>query len=113
MQTVITIIERGRGPELSTCRVTVQDLLPYLQEGCAYEEINRWIPVLTREDLAVVEQYVRDHYDEVLETERRIRERNAARKNSPEVERILQDGRANRLARMHKLRHSQPNGEGK
>ncbi len=43
----IQIIDRGRGPQLSTSRVTIQDLVPYFQEGCTYDEIIRWIPTLS------------------------------------------------------------------
>ena len=31
----IEIVDRGRGLQLSTSRVTVQDLVPYFQEGCS------------------------------------------------------------------------------
>ena len=40
----IAIVDHGRGLQLSTSRVTVQDLVPYFQEGCSNEEIIRWIP---------------------------------------------------------------------
>ena len=36
---VIEIIDRGRGPQLSTLRITVLDLIPYFQEGMSYVEI--------------------------------------------------------------------------
>src|SRR2546422_6542806 len=94
MKTEITIVDRGRGPQLSTSRITVQDLVPYFQERCSYEEIMRWIPVLSPEEIQVVERYIEEHREEVMEQDRRIRERNATRKNSPEVEKILQEGAA-------------------
>ena len=37
----IQIIDIGRGPQLSTSRVTVQDLVPYFREGCSLEAIDR------------------------------------------------------------------------
>jgi hypothetical protein len=37
----IEIVDRGRGPQLSTSRVTVQDLVPYFQDACSHEEISR------------------------------------------------------------------------
>ncbi len=74
------IVDRGRGPQLSTSRITVQDLLPYLQQGYSHEQIRTIMPVLTVEDIVVVEQYIRDHLDEVMEQDRRIRERAAARR---------------------------------
>jgi len=57
METDIHLVDRGRGLQLSTSRITVQDLVPYFQEGCSNEEIIRWIPTLTVEEIAVVERY--------------------------------------------------------
>ena len=51
MHRAIEIIDQGRGMQLSTSRVTVQDLVPYFQDRCSYEEIMRWIPTLTTEEL--------------------------------------------------------------
>ncbi len=31
MKKTIEIVDRGRGPQLSTSRITVQDLVPYFQ----------------------------------------------------------------------------------
>jgi hypothetical protein len=41
MEHEITIVDRGRGPQLSTSRITVQDLLPYFQLGYPHEQIIR------------------------------------------------------------------------
>jgi uncharacterized protein (DUF433 family) len=94
---IAQIVDRGRGPQLSTCRITVQDLVPYLQQGYSCDEIRAVMPVLTREDVRAVEQYVRDHYDAVMEQDRRIRERNAQRTTPPEIEEIRQRGHAKAL----------------
>lgn len=94
-----TLVDRGRGLQLSTHRVTVQDLVPYFQEGCSSEEILRWIPTLTPEEIDVVRQYYREHQQELDDEDRRLRERSAQRQNSPAVEKILEEGRAKRLAR--------------
>src|SRR6266581_1931957 len=93
----IQIIDAGRGPQLSTSRVTVQDLVPYFQEGCSYSEIIRWIPTLIAEEIAVVEQYYRDHKEEVDEQERLLLERSAQNKNPAWVESVLEKARAERL----------------
>ena len=98
MKTDIQIIDRGRGPQLSTSRITVQDLVPYFQQQYSYEEIMAIMPVLTVEDIRVVERYVQEHYEEVMEEERRIQERNAARTNPPEIEEIRRRGHAKLLA---------------
>jgi uncharacterized protein (DUF433 family) len=69
----IEIVDRGRGPQLSTRRITVQDLLPYYREGASNEEIRRWIPALSDEEIALLKDYIRDHYEEALEAEKRIK----------------------------------------
>jgi len=66
----ITIVDRGRGHQLSTCRITVLDLVPYFQRRDSYDEIIRWIPNLCHEEIAVVEQFYRDHKDEFDEKSR-------------------------------------------
>src|SRR3954464_3773604 len=73
----ISIIDRGRGPQLSTNRITVQDLVPYLKRHCSHEEIRQVMPVLTAEEIAIVEQYIREHFEEVMEQDRRIEQRTA------------------------------------
>jgi uncharacterized protein (DUF433 family) len=88
MKTPIQIIDQGRGLQLSTSRVTVQDLVPYFQEGCSFEEIIRWIPTLSCEEIAVVEQYYREHQEALDEQDRHIRARNQQRKNPEWVEDI-------------------------
>jgi uncharacterized protein (DUF433 family) len=72
MQKEITLIDRGRWLQLSTGRITVHDLVPYFQDGCSYDEIIRWIPSLTHEEIRIVEQYYREHKDELDEYERRV-----------------------------------------
>src|SRR6266481_1670919 len=81
----VQIVDRGRGAQLSTSRITVQDLVPYLQQKCSCEQIMEVMPVLTREEIQVVERYVGDNYDAVMEQDRRIRERNANRVTPPEI----------------------------
>lgn len=82
----ITIVDRGRGPQLSTSRITVQDVVPYLQLKCGHDEILRIMPVLSVAEIQVVERYVQEHYDEVMEEDRQIRILNATRRNPPHVE---------------------------
>jgi uncharacterized protein (DUF433 family) len=112
MKTDIHIVDRGRGLQLSTSRVTVQDLVPYFQDGCSHDEIIHWIPTLSHDEVAVVERYYREHKEELDEQDRLIRERGAQRKNPPWVEEIAAEARAERSAIMEKLRQAKPNGEG-
>jgi uncharacterized protein (DUF433 family) len=94
----VEIIDRGRGPQLSTSRITVQDVVPYLQANWTCAQIREAMPILTDEEIRVIEQYVRDHYEEVMEQDRRIRERAANRVISPEIQAIRRKGRAKMLA---------------
>jgi uncharacterized protein (DUF433 family) len=68
------IIDVGRGPQLSNSRITVQDLLPYYREQATNDEIRRWIPRLTDDEIALLKNYMREHYEEVLQTERENKE---------------------------------------
>src|SRR6266446_3745405 len=69
----IQIVDHGRGPQLSTSRITVQDLLPYYREGASNEEIRHWIPSLTDEEIVLLKDYIREHHDEVLRAETEIK----------------------------------------
>jgi uncharacterized protein (DUF433 family) len=69
----IEIVDRGRGLQLSTSRITVQDLVPYFQKGSSYGEILRWIPTLTAEEIAVAASYYREHQADLDDEDRRIR----------------------------------------
>ncbi len=109
----VEIVERGRGPQLSTCRITVQDVLPYLQKGSSYDDIRRAMPLLRVEDIQAIERYIAEHRDEVMAEDRRIREENASRRNPPEVEKVLAEAHAQRLARLAARQRSQEvSGEG-
>src|SRR5689334_4323731 len=64
----VTLVDRGRGFQLSTSRITVMDLVQYLRRGWLYEKIVEIIPSLTRDEFAVIEEYYRAHKEE-LDTE--------------------------------------------
>ena len=107
----IEIVDVGRGLQLSTSRVRVQDLVPYFQEGCNDSEIMRWIPTLSREEIAVAESYYRAHKVELGAEDRRIRQRNAQRKNADWIERIAAEARTERLSKLENLRQTETSGE--
>jgi hypothetical protein len=71
----ITIVDHGRGHQLSTCRITVLDLVPYFQRGAGYDEIVRWIPTLSREEVEVVERFYRERQTEFDQKDRAARDR--------------------------------------
>jgi uncharacterized protein (DUF433 family) len=69
----IRLIDLGRGLQLSTSRITVLDLVPYFRRGDSAQEIMRWIPSLTPEEIAVAQAYYRQHKDELDAEDRRVR----------------------------------------
>jgi uncharacterized protein (DUF433 family) len=66
------IIDRGRGPQLSTCKITVQDLLPFFKSGKTDAEILQWYPQIGADELLLLRQYFTDHVEEVLQSEKQI-----------------------------------------
>ena len=69
----LQIVDHGRGPQLSNCRITAQDLLPYYREGASNDEIRRWIPSLSDQEIALLRDYIRDHFEEVIQAEKDIK----------------------------------------
>lgn len=115
MSAEISIVDRGRGPQLSTSRITVQDLVPYFQLNYSYEDILDIKPTLSVAEIQVVERYVDEHREEVMEEDRQIRERNATRRNPPHVEELLRRAREKRPAIQERLRQllaKETNGDG-
>jgi hypothetical protein len=116
MRADIQILDRGRGLQLSTSRITVQDLVPYFQRGCSYQDIRRWIPSLSADEIAVVERYYREHQAELDEEDRRIREQRAERVRQqrllfPEWPGTSQEHRQH-LQKLLDRRRQEKNGEG-
>ena len=110
----IEILDLGRGPQLSTCRVTVQDLVPYFQDGCSNEEILCWMPALNLAEIVVVERCYRQHQAELDEEDRRIRAHVGEQVRLQRL-RFPEEPREVRLARMKETlrQHTQErNGEG-
>src|SRR3954447_18003482 len=67
-----TIVDCGRGPQLSTCKITVQDLLPSFKAVKSDADILAWYPQLGPDEVRLLRQYYLDHTAEVLEAEARI-----------------------------------------
>jgi uncharacterized protein (DUF433 family) len=116
MEKEITLVDRGRGLQLSNSRITVHDLVPYFQAGCSYDEIIRWVPSLTHEEIRIVECYYRQHKDELDEYESRVQ---AYRAEQIRLQRLRfpewEGSRQARLAQLRQLlrrRLQETNGEG-
>jgi hypothetical protein len=70
----IAIIDRGRGPQLSTTRITVLDVFYYLHRGYDFDFIHQAMPSLSRKEFDVVVAYVNGHRDVLVEQDRRAEE---------------------------------------
>src|SRR5271154_6835811 len=70
----VSIVDHGRGPQLSTTRITVLDVFYYLHRGDDFDFIHRAMPTLTREEFDVVLDYVNKHHEELIEADRRAEE---------------------------------------
>jgi uncharacterized protein (DUF433 family) len=101
----IAIIDRGRGPELAGTRITVYDIIPYLEKGWHPSSIALVYDLSTDEVLTLI-QYIEEHKDEVMAVHQQIEER-IARGNPPEVEAKIQANRPRFLARLAELRNGQ------
>jgi hypothetical protein len=70
----VSIVDHGRGPQLSTSRITVLDVFYYLHRGYDFEFIHRAMPTLTCAEFDAIVAYVSGHRDELVEKDRRAEE---------------------------------------
>lgn len=114
----IQIVDCGRGPQLSTTRITVLDIFYYLHRGYDFAGIQRIMPTLTRAEYDVVDEYVKAHRDELVEADGRAEEfiqqgiaSQKAKGLLPAIDPTLpQEQRIARLkAKLHQ-RHAEKNG---
>src|SRR5262245_9618450 len=106
----IRVIDRGRGPELADVRITVYDVLPYLQEGWQPASIGMVFGISSEHVEALV-RYFEEHREEVLAENQKILDR-IARRHPPEVEARLEEVHAKFLARCEELRRRQGGANG-
>ena len=92
------------------------DLVPYFQEECSCDEIIRWIPSLTPEEIAIVASYYREHKEELDEKDRRVME---YREEQIRLQRLRfpqkEETKEEFISRLRKLLHArrqEKNGEG-
>jgi uncharacterized protein (DUF433 family) len=84
MTTEAKIINRGRGPEIAGTRITVYNVLDYLEDGWSHDRIAGLFQ-LTVEQVRVAVDYIDAHRAEVMPAYQRILERDA-RGNPPELQ---------------------------
>jgi uncharacterized protein (DUF433 family) len=110
----IAIIDRGRGPQLASTRITVFDVIHYLEGGHSANYIALVLGITLAEVQALI-HYIEEHKDEVMAAHRQIEER-IARGNPPEVEARLANSPTHamiqaRWAEIQRKRAQEKNGE--
>jgi uncharacterized protein (DUF433 family) len=102
------IIDRGRGPEVAGTRITVYDIVDYLDEGWHPTSIAAFFRISSREVNAAI-LYIEEHEEEVRADYQRILAR-VARGNPPALQSRLDAGHARFLERVRE--RTRPNGQG-
>ncbi len=116
----IQIVDFGRGPQLSTTRITVLDIFYYLHRGYDFSAIAEIMPTLSRQEFDVVAEYVKAHHEELVEKDRRAEEfiqRGMAEQKTKGLSPAIDDSvpleeRVARLKKKLRQRLSEKNGEG-
>ena len=117
----IEIVDRGRGPQLSTTRITVLDIFYWLHRGYDWDRVHESMPSLTREEFDVVMDYVKQHHDELVERDRRAEEYQEQRIKAqharggifaPADESMSQEEWVERFREKVRKRMAEKNGEG-
>jgi uncharacterized protein (DUF433 family) len=97
------IIDRGRGPEIAGTRITVYDVLDYLQEGWRSDQIAGLFR-LPPDDIQAAMQYIEDHQEEVMTAYRQILARHRNVQYPPEVQVKLARNRQKLQAKLAEIR---------
>ena len=98
-----TIINRGRGPAIAGTRITVYDVVDYLQEGWRYDQIAGLFR-LPPDDIQAAIEYIEDHKEAVMTTYQQILARHRHVQYPPEVEAKLARHRQKVQAKLADLR---------
>ena|SRR5438477_6756151 len=118
---VVEIVDRGRGPQLSTSRITVMDVFYWIHRGYSLDEIRDIMPMLTQEEFDVILEYINKHRDELVEEDRRVEEYHEKRMAeqharggifAPRDENMTHEEWMARFREKLKKRQAEKNGEG-
>lgn len=114
MSEEVTLVDHGRGLQLSNNRITVADLVPYFRRGTSYDDIMWAMPSLTPAEIALIEGYYREHKDELDERDRKIDEDWAERARLQRLRfpPLTPEERERRLEQLRRARHEGTNGQG-
>jgi uncharacterized protein (DUF433 family) len=102
------IIDRGRGPEIAGTRITIFDIVDYLDEGWHPTAIAAFFRISSRQVDAAI-RYIEDHLEEVRAEYERILAR-AARGNPPDLQSKLDAGHVRFLEQVRE--RTRPDGRG-
>ena len=100
------IIDRGRGPEIAGTRITVYDVIDYLEEGWNSDQIAG-VFRLPLEDVDVALHYIEEHKEEVMTAYQQILARHRNARYLPEVEAKLAQNRQKLQQRLAEIRARQ------
>ena len=103
------IIDRGRGPEIEGTRITVYDVMDYLQEGWSYEQIAGLFR-LPPDDIQAAIQYIEAHKEDVMTAYRQILARHHNIQYSPAVQAKLTRNREKLQAKLAEVQARQQTG---
>src|SRR5712691_9003008 len=78
------IIDRGRGPEIEGTRITVYDVMDYLQEGWRYDQIAGLFR-LPPDDIQAAILYIEAHHAEVMVDYQQILTRHSQAHGQPQA----------------------------
>ncbi len=97
------IIDRGRGPEIEGTRITVYDVMDYVQEGWRYDQIAGLFR-LPPDDIQAAIDYIETHKEDVMAAYQEILARHRKVQYSPEVQEKLAQNREKLQAKLTELR---------
>jgi uncharacterized protein (DUF433 family) len=117
----IEIVDRGRGPQLSTTRITVMDVFYWLHRGYGWDHIQKSMPTLTRAEFDVVMEYITPRRQELAEKDARVEayiQQKIAEQHArggifaPPDPNLTREERVARLKEKMKKKIAEKNGEG-
>ena len=100
------IINRGRGPEIEGTRITVYDVMDYVQEGWRYDQIAGLFR-LPPEDIQAAIQYIEDHREDIMTAYQQILARHRNVQYPPAVQAKLAQNRQKLQAKLAEVRARQ------
>ena len=103
------IFDRGRGPEIAGTRITVYDIVDYLEEGWHPTAIAAFFRISSRKVDAAL-RYIEEHEEEVRAEYQRILAR-AAKGNPPELQSQLDAGHARFLEHVRERARASGRGD--